>query len=121
MRDNDMELATVRISAGLDVFNKEAARLRAEAAKALDWTPLSLKGVPEASHFDLYGDVLPLPSGLRGLQFNDAVTEHALTKHVLTRSDPIEITFLAAKVVEQSFYQFFDPSRRDKPIKNLSV
>lgn len=106
----------------LAAFDKEAYDLRGRAAQELAHALGRARVEPStASHYEAYSDVLPLPSGRSALAFNDAVTDHVLRRHVLTCDDAFRTTYLAAKVIEQTFYQFFDPKQPDAPIKNLAV
>lgn len=103
-------------------FEKQAKQIRRETSERIAGEGFSQElNLSAFSHYDLYHDKLPLPSGRAALAFNDIVTETALRKHVLTKDDPYLVTFLGSKVIEQSFYQFFDPTAPDRPIKNLSV
>jgi Alw26I/Eco31I/Esp3I family type II restriction m6 adenine DNA methyltransferase len=40
---------------------------------------------------------------------------------VLRNTDPYLVTYLGSKVIEQTYYEFFDPKQPSKPIVNLSV
>lgn len=103
-------------------LDKKAQQLRFEFANSSitmedSKDPSDLLG----SHFELYLGKLPLPSGYKALQFNEHVTELVISEYVLKLDDPYLVTFLGAKVIEQNFYQLFDPQQRAKPIMNLSV
>lgn len=99
-----------------------AQRLRISKAEALSENINNLPAFKSlGTHHRHYADDLPLPSGQVAIEFNDLVTDSVLREHVLNETDPYLVTFLGAKVVEQSFYQFLDPSQPSKPIKNLSV
>lgn len=75
----------------------------------------------EHSHFTLYEDKLPLPSGVSAILFNKSVTDIALRDYVLHEKDPFIVAFLGGKIVEQTFTHIFDPARPHTPVKNLSV
>jgi DNA-cytosine methyltransferase len=110
-------------------FRKQATLLRKSKAESLakkeviDYASYYKSTVPEFnySYFEKYLEKLPLSSGRASVQFNCLVTEAVLLEHVLKEDDPYTVTFLAANVIEQSFYQIFDPVKPSKPLKNLSV
>lgn len=106
---------------GIKHLNKIALELRKKASEELSNTWQRIPAETVNSHFAMYGDILPLPSGKDAFCYNDAVTTLALEKYVLNGDDPYFVTHLAAKVVEQTYYQFFDPQRPGVPYKNLSV
>lgn len=102
-------------------FEKRANQLRKEASIRLsnDYKESSVNSV--YSHFDAYAEHLPLTSGKKAIFFNELVTDTVMTETVLTEQDPFIVIFLAAKVIEQTYYQIFDHAEPSKPLKNLSV
>lgn len=109
----------------ISVLEKRAQEIRSKIASGLtNWTSekhSALNAEEKHSHFSLFEDKLPLSNGLESIEFNNAVTEIALRDYVLNETDPFVVTFLGAKVVEQTFTHIFDPAKSGKPLKNLSV
>ncbi len=103
-------------------IEKRALALRKAAAEQLASTNWQANaGTSISSHFIPYSEILPLPSGRDALAFNVLVTASVLNDHVLMLDDPTVVAFLGSKVIEQTYYIFFDPATPLKPIKNLSV
>lgn len=101
---------------------KWARELRSKAAiKLKDLSNEPSPELPIESHFRIYADKLPLLNGIETLQFNYRTTELALDHFLRGENDPEVIDAIAAKIVEQTFYEFFDIESTEKPQINLSV
>ena len=102
-------------------FEKSANQLRSEVALQLAKdTSGHFSEAMDHSHFTLYADKLPL-SSRNAIDFNRQVTDTVIRNHVLVENDPYVVTFLGAKVVEQTFLNIYDPATPHSPLKNLSV